>query len=116
MAKSVIDNKSNITWFEKNIKNTIAFSVLAFIFVANYGNKTNESGFSIWLLFSTAVLKDASRELFMLFASMGLFFGAFFYNRYLDKCDQEEYEAEMREEKEEKEKKDNKDKKEKKGT
>ena len=44
----------------------------------------------------------------MMFFSMFLFFSAFFYNRYLDKCDQEEYEAEKRLEAKEKKEKEGK--------
>ena len=56
LAKTVIDNKKNITWFEKNVKNTIALSVLGFIIVTNYNNDVGETTFSWKMIFSYAVI------------------------------------------------------------
>ena len=105
VSKKVIENKENITFFEKHLKRIIAFAILMFLVAGNASTlfedmKNSDSSLQAKPsdLFNLNVLIDMKRELIMLFVSVGLYLGARKVNDYLDKCEVEEKEQADKEE------------------
>ena len=103
MANKVIENKENITFFEKHFKTLIVFAMLCCFMGANIDKVFEErpsTGFEPKLseIFNINVLIDMKRELIMLFGSWGLYICARKYNSYLDRLEEEEEERAKQEE------------------
>ena len=101
LSKSVLENKENITWFEKRIKTIIALTVLAFLVVTNLNKPlTGETRITISDFFDVRIITDSMREICMLVGSCTLFYGARAYNDYLERLEAELDEAAEKENRE----------------
>ena len=93
----MIENKENITFFEKHLKTCITLAILVCMIAANFDELFKErpgsdNGMKFSDIFNINVLIDMKRELIMLFGSWGLYLGARRINDYLDRCEEEEKE------------------------
>ena len=97
LTKKVIENKENISFFERNLKRIIVFAVLVCMIAGNsdkiyenYASMNPEYGFKMSEFHLMAILVDMKRELIMLGVSLGLFLAARSVNDWLDRCEEEE--------------------------
>ena len=96
-ANKLLENKENISFFEKHLKTCIVFAMLCCMCAANIDElfkerPASDNGFKLTDLFNIHILIDMKRELIMLFGSWGLYFGMRRYNEYLDRLEEEQAE------------------------
>ena len=97
MSRKVIENKENISFFEKNLKKIIAFSFICCFIAGNIDELYKDrpltgKEFHFTDLFDLRILIDMQRELIMLFGSLGLYYGARRINDWLDSEEEAEKE------------------------
>ena len=86
LSTKILENKDNITWFEKRAKTFIALGVLLVMSIQGYRQFGDTPGYFKADEFSLViVMKEMSPELAMLFGSLTLLFLARWYNDYLDR-------------------------------
>ena len=90
-SNKIIENRANMTYFEKNMKYIVLVALLAYLVMTNLGNldetratQTGSSGLNPFLLFDWRVYADMSNELCMLIFSVGGYCIMARYNMYLD--------------------------------